>query len=96
MIKASKGTRVSAELLDVAWRHQAACRGPSQAIFFPPTRLERRRDKRKREQRAKEICAECPVQLPCRNYAVRIKEAHGIWGGLTENERRDLTLTRAS
>jgi WhiB family redox-sensing transcriptional regulator len=41
-----------------------------------------------REKRAKEICAECPVQIECRNYALEIREQYGIWGGMTENERR--------
>lgn len=74
--------------LDVLWQHRAACRGPNQAIFFPPSQLERRSDKRQREQRAKQICSECPVQTECRSYAIQIREQHGIWGGLTEVERR--------
>lgn len=74
--------------IDVLWQHRAACRGPNQAIFFPPSQLERRSDKRHRERRAKEICAECPVQTECRSYAIEIREQHGIWGGLTEVERR--------
>lgn len=74
------------------WQQLAACRGPHQAIFFPPPRLERRSEKRSREQRAKEICSGCGVQQQCLEYALAIREQHGIWGGLTENERREVAL----
>ena len=72
------------------WQIRAACRGPHNSIFFPPSRLERRPDKRRREQRAKEICSECAVLTECRAYAFEIREQHGIWGGTTEKERRVL------
>ena len=81
---------MSAQQLGELWQYRAACRGPHSTIFFPPSRLERRPDKRRREQRAKEICANCAVRLDCLNYAVEIREQHGIWGGLTEKERRPL------
>jgi len=71
-----------------AWHLDAACRGPHQGIFYPPARFERRADKRRREMRAKEICAECSVMSACREYAIQLGEAYGIWGGLTEAERR--------
>lgn len=80
--------------LDDRWQLGAACRGPNQIIFFPPSRLERRSEKRQREQRAKEICSECSVQTSCLQYALEIREQHGIWGGSTENERRDLWTAR--
>ncbi len=76
--------------LEVLWQHRAACRGPNQAIFFPPPQMERRSDKRQRERRAKEICSECSVQVDCRSYAIEIREQHGIWGGLTAVERRSV------
>ena len=81
---------MSAQQIEALWQYRAACRGPQSSIFFPPARLERRPDKRRREQRAKEICSDCPVQSECLNYAVAIREQHGIWGGLTEKERRRL------
>lgn len=81
---------MSAQRVDELWHYRAACRGPHSGIFFPPSRMERRPDKRRREQRAKEICSQCSVQIECRNYAVEIREQHGIWGGLTEKERRAL------
>lgn len=81
---------MSAQTRDDLWQQLAACRGPNQAIFFPPPRLERRSEKRGREQRAKEVCQSCGVQEECLAYSLTIREQHGIWGGLTENERREL------
>ncbi|HEY1919397.1 MAG TPA: WhiB family transcriptional regulator, partial [Streptosporangiaceae bacterium] len=39
-------------------------------------------------QRAKAICARCPVQLPCLTYALATSQEFGIWGGRDEAERR--------
>jgi WhiB family redox-sensing transcriptional regulator len=72
------------------WQVRAACRGPQAGVFFPPPQFERKEQKLVRELRAKAICARCPVREPCLAYAVRIREPHGIWGGLSEAERRPL------
>ncbi|MGH9183816.1 MAG: WhiB family transcriptional regulator [Acidimicrobiales bacterium] len=72
------------------WQVHAACRGPQAAVFFPPSHFERKDAKASREQRAKAICAGCPVREPCLAYALRIREPHGIWGGLNELERKGL------
>jgi WhiB family redox-sensing transcriptional regulator len=72
------------------WQAKAACRGPQTSLFFPPSHFERKDDKELRESRAKAICATCPVKRSCLEYALRIKEPHGIWGGLNEVERRSL------
>ena len=74
----------------VDWQLKAACRGPQAAVFFPPSRPERREEKRMREANAKAICTTCAVRGECLDYALGIREQHGIWGGLSENERRDL------
>ena len=73
-----------------SWQVKAACRGPQATVFFPPAYVERKDQKSEREQRAKAICATCPVRKPCLNYAIEIREPHGIWGGLNEVERRQL------
>lgn len=73
-----------------AWQVRAACRGPESVLFFPPTTSERREERDLRERRAKAICGTCPVQRECRAYALSIREPHGIWGGLSETERRHL------
>jgi WhiB family transcriptional regulator, redox-sensing transcriptional regulator len=84
---------VSVDLqVEEIWQVKAACRGPHATVFFPPTHFERKEEKENRERRAKAICADCPVRKPCLDYAVRIREPHGIWGGLNELERKQLAL----
>lgn len=77
------------------WQERAACKGPQAAVFFPPSHLERKDERDGRERRAKAICAVCPVRLPCLDYAIRIREPHGIWGGLNEVERKQIIAQRA-
>jgi len=72
------------------WHLRAACRGPESTLFFPPAVPERREVREAREAKAKHICTECSVQQECLAFALRVREAHGIWGGLTEVERRHL------
>jgi WhiB family transcriptional regulator, redox-sensing transcriptional regulator len=81
---------VSAIRSEDHWQIRAACRGPQATVFFPPSHFERKDEKAEREERAKSICATCPVRQPCRAYAIKIREPHGIWGGLNEVERRQL------
>ncbi len=57
-------------------------------VFFPPHHAERKNERLSRERRAKAICASCPVLESCLDYALTIREPHGIWGGLNEMERR--------
>jgi WhiB family redox-sensing transcriptional regulator len=56
--------------------------------FLPPDSFERKEQKEYREARAKAICAQCSVREPCLEMAIRIREQHGIWGGLNELERK--------
>ena len=78
---------------DENWQLKAACRGPHATVFFPPPQFERKEDKLRREARAKEICVDCSVKRACLDYAIEIREPHGIWGGLNEAERRQLLAT---
>jgi hypothetical protein len=41
-------------------------------------------------QIAKALCAECPIRLQCLDYAMAADEEHGVWGGLSPNERKKL------
>jgi WhiB family redox-sensing transcriptional regulator len=77
------------------WQVRASCRGPQAAIFFPPSHFERKEEKEARERRAKTICQTCPVRKPCLEYALGIREPHGIWGGLNEAERKQVLARRA-
>ena len=81
---------MSAALTEESWQLKAACRGPHAAVFFPPSHGERREARQNREQAAKSICRACTVCATCRDYALRIREPHGIWGGLNEAERKQL------
>ena len=84
---------MSAQRVENEWQLKAACRGPQAAVFFPPGTFERKEDKLGRELRAKDICRTCPVRRPCLDYALQIREPHGIWGGLNENERKALMVS---
>jgi WhiB family redox-sensing transcriptional regulator len=81
--------------VDDLWQMKAACRGPQSAIFFPPAHFERKDEKEGRERDAKSICATCSVRQACLEYAIRIREPHGIWGGLNEVERKQILGRRA-
>jgi WhiB family redox-sensing transcriptional regulator len=76
--------------VDDLWQARAACRGPNTLVFFPPSHFERKDEREAREAKAKAICAACSVRRECLEYALRIREPHGIWGGLSEVERRPL------
>jgi len=81
--------------VDENWQLKAACRGPHATVFFPPPQFERKEEKLQRENRAKDICSTCSVKKDCLEYAVSIREPHGIWGGLNEAERKQLLAQRA-
>lgn len=87
---------MSAQHVEDVWQIKAACRGPQAAVFFPPAQFERKEEKLGRERRAKEICTTCAVRRDCLEYALAIREPHGIWGGLNEAERKQLLASRAS
>jgi WhiB family redox-sensing transcriptional regulator len=76
------------------WQRLAACRGEDAAYYFAPSYFEKRREKLGREAVAKRICAVCPVQQPCLDYALATRETHGVWGGLNETERRAILKRR--
>ena len=88
--RSERGVPLSVQQLDDLWQAKAACRGPQSSVFFPPSHFERKDEKEARETRAKAICATCPVRRACLDYALRIREPHGIWGGLNEVERKQV------
>jgi WhiB family redox-sensing transcriptional regulator len=77
------------------WQHAAACRGEDSSYFFAPGYFERRSEKLAREAVAKAICARCPVRDECLEFALQVRDPHGVWGGLNEMERRALLRDRA-
>ena len=64
------------------WRELAACRGADLDLFFP--------ERGESAEPARRVCAACPVRQPCLDYAISNRIIYGIWGGLTERERRAL------
>lgn len=69
-----------------AWRDEAACRGASveASWWFPEGYGAQQRS----PARALAVCATCPVRRECLEYALSVPERHGVWGGMTESERR--------
>ncbi len=86
---------LSAQRIEDAWQVKAACRGPHSALFYPPQQFERKDEKLERESLAKQICATCSVKKECLEYALAIREMHGIWGGLNEVERKQVLARRS-
>ncbi|HEX9377604.1 MAG TPA: WhiB family transcriptional regulator [Actinomycetota bacterium] len=76
------------------WQFRAACRGEESALFFAPNYFEKRDQKNGREAKAKLICGRCEVRDVCLEYALRIREPHGVWGGMNEAERRAILRMR--
>lgn len=64
------------------WMLQARCLDADPEAFFP--------EKGGSTREAKRICAVCPVQQECLSYALENEERFGIWGGMSERERRRL------
>lgn len=66
------------------WRAAAACRFADPDLFFPASDVGKSLDQ---AADAKAICAGCQVRRQCLAFALRTRQVHGIWGGLTERER---------
>jgi WhiB family redox-sensing transcriptional regulator len=67
-----------------SWRSAAACRSADPELFFP---ISESGNALEQIAEAKAICAGCPVRRQCLEFALRTRQTHGIWGGLTELER---------
>ena len=66
----------------LAWQEQALCAQTDPEAFFP--------EKGGSTREAKRICVGCEVKGECLEYALEQDERFGIWGGLSERERRRL------
>jgi len=80
--------------LSTLWQQQGQCRAEDAAVFFPPTHFEHKPERDARETAAKAICARCAVRRDCLDWALATGEPHGIWGGRSEIERKQLLLGR--
>ena len=64
------------------WRDRAVCAQTDPEAFFP--------EKGGSTREAKRICSGCEVRAECLEYALAADERFGVWGGLSERERRRL------
>ncbi|MEV0585804.1 WhiB family transcriptional regulator [Nonomuraea sp. NPDC050310] len=69
------------------WRHRAACRDVDPELFFPigntgPALMQ--------IDEAKQVCRSCAVVDGCLKWALESGQDAGVWGGLSEDERRAL------
>jgi len=78
---------------DHEWRDEALCRDTDPELFFPVgttgtalTQIER----------AKQVCGECAVRTDCLEFSLTTNQDSGIWGGLSEEERRVIRRQRAA
>ena len=69
------------------WQTKAACRGMKESVFFSPPG-ERGSRRRRREDGARAVCRACAVKLDCQSFAEVSDQRYGVWGGVTESERR--------
>lgn len=89
----SNFSRLPAPLAELwEWQYQGACRDLDTEQFFHPEG-ERGGTRKRRDDAAKAICAQCPVINQCREYALAAQEPYGVWGGLSAEERRELIRT---
>lgn len=81
---------LSAKLLTyrLPWMQQAACAQVGGDLWFP--------EKGESTADAKRVCFSCSVSAECLEYALATKDRFGVYGGLSERERRKLLKERAA
>lgn len=79
------------ELAALRWQRFGSCRKADESLFFAPDVSGEPAGRRlRRLVAAKRVCAGCPVREICRGYALENGEEFGIWGGLSEVERKQI------
>jgi WhiB family redox-sensing transcriptional regulator len=71
----------------VNWTDRAACLTAEPEVFFPVGSAGGARDD---ISAAKAVCAGCSVLEACRDYALSSRQPFGVWGGLDEEQRREI------
>ena len=64
------------------WTGQALCAQTDPELFFP--------EKGQPSREAKATCLRCPVRVACLDWALEHDERFGVWGGISERQRREL------
>lgn len=80
------GSSDNIDLTAEAWQDRALCAQTDPDAFFP--------DKGESNRAAKAICGRCPVTDDCLEYALAHDLRFGVWGGLSERQRRDTKRAR--
>ncbi|MBO0786302.1 MAG: WhiB family transcriptional regulator [Actinobacteria bacterium] len=69
------------------WWARAACRSADPELFFPISALGPSLDQ---VAAAKAVCGDCRVRQECLSFALSTGQVHGVWGGLSADERRGM------
>ncbi|QTE30909.1 WhiB family transcriptional regulator [Pengzhenrongella sicca] len=69
------------------WRHRAKCLDEDPELFFP---IGSTGSSTIQIEQAKAVCRRCPVTETCLSWALKTNQDSGVWGGLSEDERRTL------
>ena len=77
---------------DHSWRDQALCRDTDPELFFP---IGTTGFALLQLEKARQVCGECQVRAECLEFALDTNQDSGIWGGLSEEERRVIRRQRA-
>ena len=72
---------------DYTWRRLAVCRDTDPELFFP---IGTTGQALLQITRAKQVCCDCPVKDDCLDFAMETNQDTGIWGGTSEEERRQM------
>ncbi len=75
------------EVDEMGWQEKALCAQTDPEAFFP--------EKGGSTREAKKVCLSCEVRSECLDYALKNDERFGIWGGLSERERRRIRRSQA-
>jgi len=76
----------------MGWMDQAACQDHDTDDFFPDGVTPQAQ---RQAAAAKQVCSGCPVQVRCLTWALDTGANYGVWGGLTERERRSFERREA-
>lgn len=77
---------MTSEPIESEWMADGNCRDHPPTVFFPSDGVG--------VERARKICATCPVATRCLDYALDNRIDHGVWGGTSERERRRVLKRR--
>jgi WhiB family redox-sensing transcriptional regulator len=73
------------------WVHRALCKDEDPELFFPAGNTG---PAASQIEAAKAVCSRCPVRIECLEWAMGTAQDSGVWGGLSEEERRSLRRAR--